>query len=96
MEIWTFGSIESVQYTPDTTRRSLTVAEHLPPEDQTKLWHWFDDRRRTGWDAEMDRDFSPGGLGIFPLEEAKADVAAGRTRPRAANNLPASARISSA
>lgn len=55
--------------------------EHLPAEDQTELWRWFDDRQQAAWDAEIESDFSPGGRGMFLLEEAKGDLAAGRTKP---------------
>jgi hypothetical protein len=33
------------------------------------------------WDAEIERDISPGGDGIALLEEIKADTHAGKSRP---------------
>jgi hypothetical protein len=33
------------------------------------------------WDREMEQDFAPGGRGAHLLEEVKADIAAGRTKP---------------
>jgi hypothetical protein len=33
------------------------------------------------WDAEIERDFSPGGSGVALLEEMKADARAGKFRP---------------
>ncbi len=33
------------------------------------------------WDRQMERDFALGGRAAFLLDEAKADIAAGRTKP---------------
>jgi hypothetical protein len=55
--------------------------EHLGPEEQVQVWQWLDERQQAAWDAEIERDFSPGGRGMWLLDEAKADIAAGRTRP---------------
>jgi len=64
-----------------TVKTIKEAIEHLPAEEQTELWRWFDGRQQAAWDAEIERDFSPGGRGMFLLEEAKADLAAGRTKP---------------
>jgi hypothetical protein len=42
---------------------------------------WVDELWEAEWDRQMASDFSPGGCGYFLLEEVKADIAAGRTRP---------------
>ncbi|SPE34280.1 conserved hypothetical protein [Candidatus Sulfopaludibacter sp. SbA6] len=64
-----------------TVKAIKEAIEHLPVEDQAELWQWLDDRQQATWDAEIERDFSPGGRGRFLLEEAKSDLAAGRTKP---------------
>jgi hypothetical protein len=64
-----------------TVKTIKEAIEHLPAEDQIELWQWFDDRQKAAWDAEIERDFSAGGSGMFLLEEAREDLAAGRTKP---------------
>jgi hypothetical protein len=41
----------------------------------------MDQAEETAWDRQMEWDFSPGGRGAYLLEEVKADLAAGRTKP---------------
>jgi hypothetical protein len=55
--------------------------EHLPEQQQHDLLRWLDERDRTQWDAEMERDFAPDGAAAFLLEEAMADFEAGRFEP---------------
>jgi len=55
--------------------------EHLPERQQYDLLQWLDERERAQWDAEMERDFAPGGPAAFLLDEAKADFEAGRFKP---------------
>lgn len=43
--------------------------ETLSTEQQTALLDWLAERDRHQWDAELERDFSPGGAGwIFSTE----------------------------
>jgi hypothetical protein len=49
--------------------RNWTRPRGSPPRDEAE------------WDAEIERDFSPGGAGIELLEEMKADERAGKFRP---------------
>jgi hypothetical protein len=51
--------------------------EGLPKEQQAALTAWFAERDHVEWDAEIERDFSPGGGGIALLEEMKAEARAG-------------------
>ena len=37
--------------------------EELPKEQQAALTNWLADRDQAEWDAEIERDFSPGGDG---------------------------------
>jgi hypothetical protein len=55
--------------------------EELPKEQQAALTAWLAERAQAEWDAEIERDFSPGGGGIALLEEMKADARAGKFRP---------------
>jgi hypothetical protein len=55
--------------------------EELPREQQTALAAWLAERDQAEWDAEIERDFSPGGAGMKVLEEMKADARAGKFRP---------------
>ena len=54
---------------------------HLSEPERKKLADWFEDLEEDAWDREMERDFAPGGRGAHLLEEVKADIAAGRTKP---------------
>jgi hypothetical protein len=55
--------------------------ETLPKEEQAALAAWLSERDQSEWDAEIERDFSPGGAGIELLEEMKADARAGKFLP---------------
>jgi hypothetical protein len=55
--------------------------EDLPKEEQSALAAWLVDREQAQWDAEIERDFSPGGRGSVLLEQMKADARTGKFRP---------------
>jgi len=55
--------------------------ETLPKDQQAALAAWLSARDQAQWDAEMERDFSPGGAGMPLLEEMKADAQAGKFKP---------------
>jgi hypothetical protein len=55
--------------------------EELPKEQRAALAAWLAERDQAEWDAEIERDFAPGGAGAAWLEKMKADVRAGRFRP---------------
>jgi hypothetical protein len=42
---------------------------------------WLFEREQAEWDAEIERDFSPGGAGNALLEEMKADARTGKFSP---------------
>ena len=50
----------------------------LPEEERHSLAAWINELDYDDWDREMIKDFSPGGRGAHLVEEARADVAAGR------------------
>ena len=53
---------------------------HLPRRDRLALLRWLDRQEQTAWDAEMGKDFSPGGRGITLLDQVKAGVHSGEYR----------------
>jgi hypothetical protein len=55
--------------------------ETLPKDQQAALATWLSERDQAQWDAEIERDFSPGGAGMALVEEMKSDARAGRSRP---------------
>ncbi|HZU26589.1 MAG TPA: hypothetical protein VFA04_13775 [Bryobacteraceae bacterium] len=55
--------------------------EELPPEKQAELAAWFADRDQADWEAQIERDFAPGGAGMPLLQQMKADERAGKFRP---------------
>jgi hypothetical protein len=55
--------------------------EELPKEQQAALAAWLAERDQAEWDAEIERDFAPGGAGLELLEEMKADGRAGKFTP---------------
>ena len=55
--------------------------EELPKEQQAALAAWLAERDQAEWDAEIERDFGPGGAGGTLVEQMKADVRAGKFRP---------------
>jgi hypothetical protein len=54
--------------------------EELPKEQQAALAAWLAERDQADWDAEIERDFAPGGSGIVFLKGMKADARAGKFR----------------
>lgn len=52
--------------------------EQLPESDRQRLAEWFDDLRESVWDAEMERDFAPGGRGHALLDLVRGEIAAGK------------------
>ena len=55
--------------------------EDLPKDQQAALAAWLSERNHAEWEAEIERDFSPGGAGIALLEEMKAEAREGSFRP---------------
>ena len=52
--------------------------ESLPKDQQSALAAWLSARDQAEWDAEIERDFSPGGAGIALIDEMKADARSGK------------------
>jgi hypothetical protein len=49
------------------------IAELTEPE-RRKLADWFDELEEEAWDAEMERDFSPGGRGQGVVERVNQEI----------------------
>ena len=52
----------------------------LSPEQLAALGEWFDEYRADEWDRQIEADAKAGRLDSL-IAEARADIAAGRTRP---------------
>jgi len=61
-----------------TLKTIKEAIEHLPRQKQSALLRWLEEREQVAWDAEIERDFSPGGRGMPLLEKVKADIRAGK------------------
>jgi hypothetical protein len=55
--------------------------EQLPKDQQATLAAWLAERDQAEWEAEIERDFAPGGAGTALVEEMKAEARAGKFRP---------------
>ena len=57
-----------------------TAISKLPPDQLAALGEWFDEYRAEEWDRQIEADAKAGRLDAL-VQEAQADIAAGRTRP---------------
>ena len=55
--------------------------EQLPPEQQTVLAGWLNERDWKHWDDQIERDFSAGGRGSRFLAELDQEIDQGLTAP---------------
>ena len=55
--------------------------EALSPEQQMTLLDWLAERDRREWDAQIERDFSPGGAGMSLLDRVRGEVRRGGAVP---------------
>jgi hypothetical protein len=53
----------------------------LPKDQHAALAAWMAEREQTEWEAEIERDFAPGGPGLTLIDEMKAEARAGKFRP---------------
>ena len=69
-------------YVEDMTVEAIKdVISALPRDERHSLAAWLNQLDFDEWDKQMAEDFSPGGQGVFLLDEVRADIAAGQTRP---------------
>jgi hypothetical protein len=57
--------------------------EALSSDQQTVLLDWLTERDRLQWDTQIERDFSPGGLGMDLLDHVKTQVHRAESTPMA-------------
>jgi hypothetical protein len=57
--------------------------EALSSDQQTVLLDWLTERDRLQWDNQIERDFSPGGLGMDLLDHVKTQIQRGESTPMA-------------
>ena len=55
--------------------------ETLSPGERAKLAAWVADRDREIWDAEIESDFSAGGVASGLLEDVRRQVRSGKSKP---------------
>ncbi|MGD1102600.1 MAG: hypothetical protein ABSA59_11085 [Terriglobia bacterium] len=48
--------------------------EQLPEPERRELADWFMELEEQAWDAEMERDFSPGGRGHHLVEKIDQEI----------------------
>ena len=55
--------------------------ERLNEPDRRALADWFQEVEEQAWDAEMERDFSPGGRGEAVVEKIDQEIESGKFTP---------------
>jgi len=55
--------------------------QQLPDEQRASLAAWLNEMEYDGWDKQMVKDFSVGGLGMKLVEQVKQEIAEGKSRP---------------
>jgi hypothetical protein len=48
--------------------------KHLPEEERRKLAGWFEGLEEAVWDADLKRDFAPGGKGERLAKEIRREI----------------------
>ena len=57
------------------------VIVKLSDADRKELASWLDELEDDEWDRQMEQDFTAGGRSDLLIAEARAEIAAGLTRP---------------
>lgn len=55
--------------------------QHLPEAERRELAGWFEEMEEAAWNAEIERDFAPGGRGEAFEKRIRREIAEGKTRP---------------
>ena len=55
--------------------------EKLTVPERHALAEWFEEMEERAWDAEMERDFSPGGRGHHLVEKVNQEIDSGKFTP---------------
>jgi hypothetical protein len=64
-----------------TVEAIKAAIQKLPQSDRQNLADWFDELEEQAWDAEMERDFSPGGRGYDLVERINSNIDKGKFGP---------------
>lgn len=64
-----------------TLKALKNAIEQLPEPEQHELLAWREEREQRAWDAEMERDFAPGGRAASLADRVKRDVQSGKFTP---------------
>jgi hypothetical protein len=57
-----------------TVEAIKAAIEQLTEPERQKLADWFTELQEQAWDAEMERDFSPGGRGHHLVEKINQEI----------------------
>jgi hypothetical protein len=57
-----------------TVEAIKAAIEQLSEPERRKLADWFTELEEQAWDAEMERDFSPGGRGHHLVEKINQEI----------------------
>jgi len=57
-----------------TVEAIIAAIEQLSEPERRKLADWFNEIEEQAWDAEMERDFSPGGRGHHLVEKINREI----------------------
>jgi len=57
-----------------TVEAIKAAIEQLTEPERRKLAAWFEELEEQAWDAEMERDFSPGGRGHHLVEKINQEI----------------------
>ena len=55
--------------------------QELPEQERHKLAAWLEEMEEAAWDAEIERDFAPGGRGEALEQRIRREIAEGKARP---------------
>jgi len=55
--------------------------EHLPEDERRKLAGWFEGMEEATWEAELTRDFAPGGKGEYLAKQVQQEISEGKAQP---------------
>ena len=64
-----------------TVEAIKAAIEQLTEPERRKLADWFEELEEQAWDAEMKRDFSPGGRGHHLVEKINQEIDRGEFTP---------------
>lgn len=55
--------------------------QRLPEQERRALAGWIEEMEEAAWDAEIERDFAPGGRGEAVEQRIRREIAEGKARP---------------